>query len=613
MNLFKKFMSYKLILNYKLTFLFLTIYSVALTMLMLWIQPISLFDILNILSKSNYLAFILNLIPILMLNLIFLFITNNITITISLVGFLIMLISVINRFKILLRQDPFKPWDIILGTETITVTTGFNLKTMALCLIGILIFIGIIILLNFKIKNKKINFKLRIPLIIITFISILILNNSIFKNYKIYSSLHVLGNVYNNVAISNSKGFLYNFIYIFNTNKINKPNTYNKSEVENLVKNLETTKELHKSDKPHVIVIMLEAFSDISISPHLDFSNYNDPLKHFKEIQKESITGKIIVPNVGGGTADTEFDFLTAINTRQFRGVAYSYALVTKPFKNITNIFNNLGYDNIAIHPGFDWFYNRLNVFRYFGFNKFININNFDENTFKGYYVSDEANFDTIIETFDNHVKNNSTPFFLFNVTIQNHGPYEDKYLSDINFDSNLELDEADINTLSNYFEGVSDQDRELKRLVDYLDAINEPVLLVFFGDHLPALSENAYNQLIPDANAEIGSFESMTRMYKIPFTIWQNANYKNINDLAEFKLDNNIISSFYLGALTLEILGFSALDPYYEFLNKLRLDYPVILENNYFDKNNNFYETLNNSSTIEKLINWQYYRSFDE
>jgi phosphoglycerol transferase MdoB-like AlkP superfamily enzyme len=614
---FKNTFSNKLIFNLKATFLLLHLFSLILTFLMLWIQPTKIADILVAILNGNYLMLLLNFLPILFFTLLTFFLTNNVVITASFVSIVIISVSFINRFKILLRDDPFRPLDVFLGTEAITVTSGFNFKSLSLSSLLFLLIITSITVLSMLIKNKKLNFKIRVLLFIISSMIVLLSNKFIFSNYKLNHKLPVFGNQYSQVQISNSKGFLYNFIYTFNTNRISKPDNYNKSEIEKII-SAETYEKNNTVNsipekKPHIIMIMSEAYSNIGLNSKIDFTGYTDPMKFYKELTGNSITGNIVVANVGGGTADTEFDVLTGFNTRQFRGVAYSYMLVSKPFKSINTILNNLGYSNLAMHPGFSWFYNRANVFRYFQFQNFIDIKSFDEDRYKGMYVDEESTFDTIIQNFNHHIASESTPFFSLNINIQNHGPYLDKYLSKTNFATSLDLSEDDINTLSNYFEGVADQDRELKRLIEYLQKLEEPVVVVYFGDHLPALSQDSYYKLIPNADSSETSFEGMTRMFETPFLIWQNEPAKNIISFDGYELENNVFSSFYLGALLLDLLGYSEIDPYFKFLNELRVDYPVILENFYFDKEKQLHDISSNNTDINKFMNWSYYTIFDE
>ena len=120
------------------------------------------------------------------------------------------------------------------------------------------------------------------------------------------------GNIYFDVNQYSSKGFVYSFIYKLNSMRIEKPEGYNNSYFIAAEEDYEPEK--YDSDElPHIIMVMGEAFSDLSENSHFDFTNYGDPLENFKRLasSENAISGHIIVPNFGGGTSNTEFDVLT--------------------------------------------------------------------------------------------------------------------------------------------------------------------------------------------------------------------------------------------------------------------------------------------------------------
>lgn len=142
--------------------------------------------------------------------------------------------------------------------------------------------------------------------------------------------------------------------------------------------------------------------------------------------------------------------------------------------------------------PGYAWFYNRQNVYPDLGFAaSYFLEDSFDLAT-QGYggYVNETATMDKIIETLDTHIKETDTPLFSFTVTIQNHGPYEKKYGTlEQNFSSDIELNETQTDLLTQYFQGIGDADEQIGRLKEYAEDSDEPIVLVYFGDHLPGFS----------------------------------------------------------------------------------------------------------------------------
>ncbi len=277
----------------------------------------------------------------------------------------------------------------------------------------------------------------------------------------------------------------------------------------------------------------------------------------------------------------------------------------------------------MAIHPGYSWFYNRQNVYPYFGFDRFITLDDFNPQTQnKGGYINEEVTMDAIIESFEEYSNKSDNPLFSFTVTIQNHGPYQDKYLGAVkNFNTDIPLTTAESTMLYNYFYGMADVDREFGRLVDYIEASDEPIVLVYFGDHLPGFSNGMdfFDILDYDININ-GTLEQRLKVYETPYVIWQNESAKKISHIDEnikkVQLPpNKVISSNYLGSLLLELMNMDGLSPLYEFSNELRKELPVIANQTFMDGNGNYKEnvTPEEQKKISFLKVWQYYKLFDE
>ncbi|HEX2924684.1 MAG TPA: LTA synthase family protein, partial [Ruminiclostridium sp.] len=399
------------------------------------------------------------------------------------------------------------------------------------------------------------------------------------------------------------------------------PENYSKSAAEKLVKKYTTKKSVPKA-KANVIIVMNEAFSDISLDKAFNFSPEDDPLKNFKALAQENnaISGHLVVPNFGGGTANTEFDVMTGMQTVNLNTVPTSaFRLVHRDIKSIAGVFSSNSYQNYFIHPGDSWFYNRANVYRYLGIKDQTFIDQFKKpQDLKGSLVSDKAAGEKIISQYEKNTSGKN-PVFNYNVTIQNHMPYtKNKYggLKVKQVVTAKKLSQESQTLLSNYFEGVRDEDRLLKTLTDYFKARPEPVILVFFGDHKPSLGDSylAYREAGIDLN-ENGTIEQALQSREVPFLVWANNSAAGTLDFS-----NNVkslglpqdktISANYLGAVVLQLLGYKGYDPYFDFLNELRKELPVVTRYNF--KTNSGYTdklTKKQQSMVNDLRIWQYYR----
>ena len=616
MQYIKNFFKLRIKVENSASFLLIFFGAIVLGFAVFVIQPgVGIGTAARYIIDSRFLLLLLNGLPGLLFMLLLFFATNNLILSGSLVYFVVVTLSLINRSKIIMREDPLRPWDLLLGNEFMAVFRGYTWDIYGAFVVFSIAIIIVTSIAMMMIRAVKMHYAVRIGGMIATLIAIFFANQTLYTNHQIHRGIEIHGNIWHQVNQYASRGFLYSFIFDFNTNQITRPENYSIARIRELEEK-HTHPQQSIDVKPHIVMILSEAFTDLPNSPFIDFDSFKgNPIEFFNELKQESIYGYIIVPGFGGGTADTEFDVLLGINTRNFRGVPFANLLITRPMDSIASIFRDIGYYNLAIHPGFGWFYNRNNALPYIGFHRFVDMAEFDYTRSKGNYISDEAMFERVIEDIDNHIRSGRPdPLFLFGITIQNHGPYVDKYLADTNFNPHLPMSEIDINAVSNYFYGLRDADRELRNLVEFMQASHEPIILVYFGDHFPLLSIDACDAMIPyDETAPAGLNEF--RRFRIPFIIWQNDAAKALNVLTPTEPNGGTMSSFYLGAYLLELLGFN-MHPYFNYLNSLRREFPVILESRFFDINYNIFlideaegDTL---STLNDLYMWKYYRLFD-
>jgi phosphoglycerol transferase MdoB-like AlkP superfamily enzyme len=592
--------------------------SIAITVAMFGMQPGPWGEIWELIVQSGYLSFLYNWLPVILVVMLLHFALNSTIAACGITGFAVCVLSIINRNMINYRQDPFKPNDILLGGEFFGIAKSIDAK--AFILLGMIVFAFVaafIIGLTFF-KNKKAHPAYRAIGTLATAAALLLVNKHVLASQIIYSNLQVRGNIYNLTDNYQSKGFLYSFINTLDNSKITKPVNYDKDSKE-IAKISEEFKapDFSSSYKPNIVLVLSEAFSDMLDSPLIDYSNYGDPLQNFKAVARDSIFGYLVVPNVGGGTSDTEFDIFTGMNSRHFRGAPYAYSLIAKDTPALPTILKEAGYSSLAIHPGYGWFYNRQNVYPHMGFPGLLDIREFDETDTKGMYVTERQTIEKIIAEYDLHMAENpNTPFFEFCATIQNHGPYYDKYLeSSLNFETTADLSDASVNAMYNYIYGLRDCDIELKNLTTYFDTRDEPIILIYYGDHLPSFEKQIYDTFLP---LEGDPAKDITRLYKTPFIIWQNssANQNGILDKAYEDLDPQgslVISSSYLGALIAHLLGFDKADPFFAYVSELSQDYPVVLESQYVTPDGTL-ETLDGSieSPLSFYKSWEHYRIFE-
>ena len=318
--------------------------------------------------------------------------------------------------------------------------------------------------------------------------------------------------------------------------------------------------------KPNIIVIMNEAFSDLSVLG--DFETNEDYMPFLRSLMQEgtpnTISGYLNVSVLGGNTANTEFEFLTG-NTMAFlpQGSIPYQQYIKKELPSLASHLKSLGYQTIAMHPYNSTGWDRNKVYPLLGFDESYFIRDYKNPEKIRKYVSDKACYDKIIALYEEKEKN--TPFFVFNVTMQNHSSYTDDF---DNFHPEIIVDNNNSKALNNYLSLIKISDEAIEGLVNYFSFADEDTMIIFFGDHQPTNSVVSNIWKLNGKNGSNLSMEDEAKRYKVPYFIWANF------DIAS--QSHAETSANYLSAKLLEACGLPQYD-YTAYLLKLSEKYPIL------------------------------------
>lgn len=564
-----------------------------------------------------------NFLPALLAVCLVYFITGRLFFSSALLQVVWILFAVSDKIKVSMRQEPLLPTDLTLIKEALTIVKTFPVYMLALIGIGAVAAIAILIFSFIRSEKQRPPVIARLVGILCVVLAALGLNSLVYDNKDLYDGYPVVENPYFQVNQYNTRGLVYSFFHQVNIMRLQAPEGYDKTQYDSLTS---APAAADGQPAPNIIMIMGEAYSDLSENEHISFEGYTDPMANYKELcaKENAVSGHIAVANFGGGTSNTEYDVLTGLPTRFLDTALPSYNFIHHEIDALPYRLSQIGYETASIHPGYAWFYNRQNVYPDLGFETCY----FLEDSFDlasqgiGGYVNEEATMDKILSVFEETIQSSSAPVFSFTVTIQNHGPYEKKYGTlPQNFSTDVELTETETDLLTQYFYGIIDADREIGRLVDYAENSEEPIILVYFGDHLPGFSNGMeFFDLLDYPKDANGTPEEQTAVYETPFVIWANdsaaAQCGFAENITEAALpENGIISSFYLGSLTTELAGMEGLSPLYDMLNDMRKEYPVLSDMYHVDAQGNYVQELpeDMQKQLDTLIGWQYYILFDQ
>ena len=604
-----------------LTLLAAVLLAGCITLLALWCQPNALRSVL-VIFKAQPLLIVLNALPVGLLLLIFTCLFRNVWFGAALTNLIVCGFSVANRVKIEVRDEPVFPRDLALLKEVGVIVGDYDIN-YPWAVIGIVAVASLALLvlgLFLKCRPFPVS-RLRGWLgsllgmaasgaILVSLIFTVYASNPLYNSFKVSNAYYV-------PSVFNELGFPYCFCHQFTTYPVDKPEGFSKGQAELWEKETPPVTSDTEPQPVNVIMIMNEAFSDITDYEVFAYNETSEPLSNLQAMREDphAVTGHIVVPNFAAGTANTEFDVMTGIQTNALSATTTSaMRVVNRNLDSLFRVYGESGYRTSYFHPGDNWFYNRENVLAWMGAEKTAFTNTMENLEYKGRWVTDASLVGLIQNEFEETVAEGNT-LFHYMTTIQNHMSYTpDKYGEGYFYPEvplNVSVSGHVETLLKVYTEGARDADTMLGELKAYFSAQEEPVVLVFFGDHLPYLGDNqvGYAELgmAADPNwAELTSYET-------PYVIWANDTAYEMLDWSAAEELPETISASFLGAAVLELTGHAADSSWFTFLNDLRREVPVVQKNTAVLKDGSIVDPnlLDDQpqTGIEKWRQWSYYK----
>jgi len=513
------------------------------------------------------------------------------------------------------RDEPLIPNDFNLFNEATTILKNYDIviSTKVVAAGVAVVILTILTALLFKSKPQK--WYVRLAGILCAVILCITSVKYIYHNQWLYDSFVICENQYNDVSMNNSRGFIYNFLYKTTNVYYRKPDGYTPQKAEEYMsqygKNFSKNQEM-----PNIIAIMSEAFSDPSVGKNVEYYDGMDPMAEYNKLKEEALYGTLVVPGFAGGTSSTEFEFLSGANLSLLdKSLPTVYKThITKTMYCLPYMLNEMGFRSVAIHPGDKWFYNRQNVYRRMGFEKFITKDDLPDDVEKvNWYISDKVTSDLIIDEYKEHLeKYPDQNYFNFTVTIQNHGPYRDFELFGKPAMKPIDGMSEELYTIvNNYLYGLNDAVTLLKDVTDFAKTLEKPTVVVFFGDHLPYFDGDfiGYDNIGMDFNDD--SLETVTLKHSVPYMIWGNeAAKKQIVDNGGEVMsgDYGYISSNFLSVLMMKYINMK-MPPFYDYVNSIFDDVQVIAPTYFYDGEFNMFYT---GEQLERLNGYKYLQYYN-
>lgn len=530
------------------------------------------------------------------------FIAGRTSISMAICVSAIAIIGVGNYFVVMFRSNPIVPWDIYSFETAMSVADNYVFSVdwalaehIAMFILMLIVGVRTNIRLNKKILRPILTVAMCIPAYF--YISYLWQDN-LERNTGLNDTL------FNAKYMHSKDGFFVSFILDIHFLQIEEPKNYSDEYALSLLNEQEVEKVETPEELPDIIAIMDETFSDPAVLG--DFETNKDYMPFVHSILRgevaNTISGYTDVSVLGGNTANSEFEFLTGNSMAFFPNGSVPYLqYIRDGISTIVPQLEEYGYTTYGTHPYRAKGWNREFIYDLMGFDYRYFKGSFPFEDKLRNYVSDEADFKSILKWRNN----TEGPFFMFNVTMQNHSNYGGDF---DNFDPQIVAKFK--NTFSNkylnkYLSLMYETDQDVASLLSELSQSDRKTIVVFWGDHQPNdyVVRPIYKEYGLDFDNQ--TYEQQQQRQKTPFFIW--ANY----DIQE--QTNVEISLNYLNILLLETAGLQ-LDEYQTFRKNLwQGQIPMMNAVGYRNDDGDLVEYDDAPEEIQNLLNEyqniQYYR----
>jgi hypothetical protein len=467
------------------------------------------------------------------------------------------LLSVANNLLLKYRGTPFTVYDSLMVEEGFALAKDFmSGKEYYIALLLVFLFITITtnlfrIFIGFK-RVKTVSLSL-------TAILAMLLTPSFYDIKKEKT-----------IAYGES-GFIEYVLYNFLEEEVDKPDNYSKSKINEIKKELNSIPSISNTNKPNIVAVQLESFIDIKDIEGINLSE--NPTPYIDSLKENYSNGYINVSTFGGGTAISEFEFLTGMNSKDFASgiIPHNTFLLKQAVESLPNDLRNEGYTTHLIHNYLGDFYDRDYVYKNLGFDTFTSKELIYYSAWHREYI--HASKDEVFaREIPNVLKNNEGREFVFGITAQLHAPYDEtikEYENGITASGGLNNQDAQLTDYANRLKTI---DNMVKDLISEIEKIDEPTVVVFYSDHLPALDFTGSN------------IESSK--YKAPYFIWGNIGLeqevKDI-DISDLLIDTLVKSNVEAGYLTKLYRIYKESSAYTQY--KTLLSYDTSFGENYIGK----------------------------
>lgn len=402
-----------------------------------------------------------------------------------------LVIGIVNGVILTQRMTPFTVKDLSILDDGITIVSNYmSTFQIVMAAIGVAVAIGLLVLLFIKGPKKKERVKWKRNLI-----GVLLVLAVTFGATSIMIKTGKIETFFGNLAYAyRDYGVVYCFTNTWLNTGISKPDNYSQDRMLDIFSDEELgddnamllTQKDEDEEHPNIIFLQLESFIDPSNITSIETSKEACP--NFRNLVNNYPSGQLTVPACGAGTANVEFEVMTGISAKFFGPGEYPYksVLKEKTMETLGYDLKSLGYSTHAIHNHRAVFYNRNTVFANMGLDTFTSIEYMSdvEKTPKNW-----AKDNILTESMLDALNSTESRDMIYTISVQGHGKYPSEQVIQ---NPEITVTSAPSEELKWKFEyyvnQVHEMDNFIGQLTEALSNYDEPVVLVMYGDHIPAI-----------------------------------------------------------------------------------------------------------------------------
>ena len=492
----------------------------------------------------------------------------------------------VNFYTLQLRGEPFLPWDLAQVSEAAGVASAAGIKIQTSMIVTIVVELALTVGSFFLYRGRhKQRWLPRVAGSAATAAALCLLIFGVYLQPAVCQAIGIVPDAWMQDRYYRYYGVVTGFMTNLANLEIDKPDNYSEEAVDAILDNVDesqkfstsplyptsyaaTTAKDEQVKKPTIIYVMNESYWDVSELEQYGIKFDTDVSANLHALQQTSAYGRAYSPSFGGGTCDVEFEALTGYSASFLPSGSKPYQQhVTKPMFALPSYLKTQGYQTAAVHCFWAKYWSRDTAYPNLGLDDFISLEDMHGVTKvrKHYWtnglVTDDSMADQIIGQYEKMKASSDEPVFLHAVTMQNHTNYnKDNYPDDQRvkvLEHPAGMKASTVGALEDFATGIRDADAMLGKLTAYFSQVDEPVILVFWGDHYNPIDSN-YDVYTTTGYASDSSADP--RLHQTTLLMWSN--------YSDAQVDLGTIAAYDISPVMMNLYGLQQ-PLYFQFLNR--------------------------------------------